>query len=116
MVTFHDNRHRDSDLLSIEGCTPLLTWANGSKFRLMCEFDALDEDCCLLRLEYDTHAFSRQSISHMVDIILGALEGLIADIGYADLRTRLQDLSAQGHKPQLKECVAFGTAVSSFHR
>lgn len=113
MVTFHDDRRNGSSWLGMEGCTPLLTWAEGAKFRLMCEFDALNEHCCLLRLEYDTQVFDKQEIVHMADIIFSAFDALIADMGYEDMRAHLESVAAQEHELHLGEQIAFGTAVAS---
>ena len=114
MVTFHDERNDDArGLLGIEGCEQLLAWAEGAKFRLMCEFSALNDDCCVLRLEYDTQIFSRCDISCMGGLVVAALEGLVEDEGYEELRSRLNRLAAGKGNFESGERVDFGTRVAS---
>ncbi|RMZ82632.1 hypothetical protein DV738_g1678, partial [Chaetothyriales sp. CBS 135597] len=64
MVTFHEE---DNTLtLPISGTEPLYTWAEGSKFPLMCEFLAVQNgtgtSVVVLRLEYDDQILSQGQV------------------------------------------------------
>ena len=114
MVTVHYNRDGDATTpLNIDGCEQLLSWADGAKFRLMCEFNVLNDDCCVLRLEYDTEAFDRNEISRVGGLIIASLEGLVGNELYEELRVRLLRLAAGEGDLELGKRVHFGKPIAS---
>ncbi len=100
LVSFHDARPSSSSTLSNPssvseggpwsvspigegpGIEPQLVWGEGSKFRLMVEFVAVDDNTLVLRFEYDTACFEgafrgtgriesvRRAILHTVDALV----------------------------------------------
>ena len=112
MVTFHDKRNDNAEgLMGIEGYEQLLAWAEGAKFRLMCEFSALNDDYCVLRLKYNTQIFNRYDISCMGGLIVAALKGLIKNERYKELRSRLNRLAARKGNFKPGERVDFETRI-----
>ncbi|KAL4744360.1 hypothetical protein BDW72DRAFT_199672 [Aspergillus terricola var. indicus] len=61
-----------------DGVEPQYVWSEGSKFMLMVECMAIDDDTLILRLEYDTACYGRGSgeIDAVRHVILRALDGL----------------------------------------
>lgn len=88
MVTFHDDP--DATQLAIPGLEPLLTWAEGSKFKLLCEFSAVSEETLLLRLEYDTDCFSPGEAKDLASLIARALEGVVEGVEYDEIKNGLR--------------------------
>lgn len=100
LVSFHDARPSSASTLSNSSSVseggpwsvspngegpniePQLVWGEGSKFRLMVEFVAVDDNTLVLRLEYDTTCFEgafggtgriesvRRAILHTVDTLV----------------------------------------------
>lgn len=92
MVTFHE---KSTGLaLPLEGSESLFTWAEGSKFPLMCEFLETDKDSIVLRLEYDDHILSRKAVFSIGSKISRALPLLYGNFSLADIRGELALLSA----------------------
>ncbi|THC96836.1 hypothetical protein EYZ11_003660 [Aspergillus tanneri] len=122
VVSFHDARRRDptptekapsaaaeditkeggpwSMFALGDGVEPQYVWSEGSKFMLMVECMAIDEDTLLLRLEYDTACFEQGTgrISAVRRMILRAINGLTSgenlhqENSFADLREELRTL------------------------
>jgi gliotoxin/aspirochlorine biosynthesis peptide synthetase len=88
MVTFHDDPHATK--LAVPGLEPLLTWTEGSKFKLLCEFSALSEQTLLLRLEYDTDCFSKREVKDLASLISMGLEGLVDGVEYEEIKKGLR--------------------------
>jgi hypothetical protein len=107
MVTFHDNSH-STDLL-LPGTKKLLTWAEGSKFKLLCEFCCISSETILLRLEYATDYFSRVELLKTRNLILEALNCLMEDISVAHAMQRL-------YQARQVECVDNEDGPSYFGR
>ena len=64
------------------GIQPQFVWSEGSKFKLMVEFTAVNEDTLLLRLEYDDTCYDGEA--HMAAVrrmILRALETVVTAVG-----------------------------------
>jgi hypothetical protein len=92
MVTFHD---RENGLdFALHGATPLYTWAEGAKFGLMCEFTALADGGILLRLEFDEDLWTRDEILQVERLIVRALDLIVSNVRYADIKTALRDMNA----------------------
>ncbi|KAL4741677.1 hypothetical protein BDV11DRAFT_168043 [Aspergillus similis] len=98
VVSFHDSRHAPTEhtlaqsvatgdakeggpwsLFALgDGVEPQYVWSEGSKFMLMVECMAIDDDTLILRLEYDTACYGHGSggIDAVRRVILRALDGL----------------------------------------
>ncbi len=76
MVSLHDGFNR----IGIEGteAKPALTWTQGSKFKLMVEFLVANQDTLIMRLEYSNQTFDNISIAHMENLIVVALDMILA--------------------------------------
>lgn len=75
MVSFHE---ADSNpLLPIPSTKPLCTWTNGSKFKLMVEFQVLPQSSLILRLEHEEECFSTEDIYLFEYLLEIALESLV---------------------------------------
>jgi amino acid adenylation domain-containing protein len=83
-----------------DGVEPQYVWSEGSKFMLMVECMAVDDDTLLLRLEYDTACYVKGSgrIAAVRAVILRALDGLASgeklhrDDSFGELREELRGL------------------------
>ena len=93
VVTVHDERKSSVKQFPINGVDPLYTWTEGSKFKLMCEFLVLPANKLVLRLEYDTNCFSHSSISRLQMLIGEAIDCLITDVPYVDMKARLRKVA-----------------------
>ena len=111
MVTFHDDRH--TALLPISGFEPLLTWAEGAKFQLMCEFSAVSHESLLLRVEYDTEVFSQADVIRLEWLIAEALECLVTDISFPNTKRRLREVAQVYKSYILSRPIPFGTRLST---
>jgi len=111
MVTFHDDRHAPK--FPIRGVEPLITWTEGSKFRLLCEFFAVSEDTLLLRLEHDTDSFSRTSILRIERLIIEALECLVANVPYVEVKARLRRTAQTEPSGEPSHASLFGARLSA---
>lgn len=117
MVSFHDARPSSTSMISNTSCVseggpwsvspigegpgiePQLVWSEGSKFRLMVEFIAFDDNTLVLRFEYDAACFEgafggtgriesvRRAILYTVDALVsrdvdetGSFDGLRRDL------------------------------------
>ena len=76
MVTFHDERHAPP-VFSLPGLQPRLVWAEGSKFGLMAEFTAVDEEVLLLRVEFDEAAYAGKTVERVVGLVCAVMEALV---------------------------------------
>jgi gliotoxin/aspirochlorine biosynthesis peptide synthetase len=110
MVTFHGDLHAVN--LALPGLEPLLTWAEGSKFKLLIEFSAVSEETLLLRLEYDTDVFSGPSILRVEKLILGALDCLLAEVPVPQIKARLRQMAEFEPLVESEHTVPFGTKLS----
>lgn len=95
VVTFHDERQPRQDSFPIQGVEALYAWAEGSKFKLMCEFMVISEDSLILRLEHDTDFFSPSSILRVELLIRRALEYLVGDVPYVELKAKLRTFAEE---------------------
>ena len=111
MVTFHDNRH--TALLPLFGFEPLLIWAEGAKFQLMCEFSAISNESLLLRLEYDADLFSQADIIRLEWLISEALESIVADNSYLNTKRRLREIAQVDKSHTLSRPIPLGTRLSN---
>ncbi|KAF6816598.1 nonribosomal peptide synthase [Colletotrichum musicola] len=53
MVSFHEPEMVQQLRMDIPTLEPCFAWSSGAKFKVMCEFTAVADDCVLLRVEYD---------------------------------------------------------------
>ena len=108
MVTFHDDRNAPKS--TIPGMERLVTWTDGSKFKLLFEFSAISTDVLLLRVEYDSECYPKEQVIELVELINHALKYMVAGLPYEEmkdsLRKRGKSVSSQTN--HLKE-VRLGT-------
>jgi gliotoxin/aspirochlorine biosynthesis peptide synthetase len=111
MVTFHGEPNAIN--LGLPGLEPLVTWAEGSKFKLLIEFSAVSEETLLLRLEHDTSIFSHSNILRVERLILEALNCLLAELPVPQIKTRLRQM-AEVEPPAVEseQVVSFGTKLA----
>ncbi|KAK2054704.1 hypothetical protein LY76DRAFT_663931 [Colletotrichum caudatum] len=60
MVSFHEPQMVQQLRMDIQTLQPCFGWSSGAKFKVMCEFTAVADDCVLLRVEYDDGCISQQ--------------------------------------------------------
>ncbi|RHZ58270.1 hypothetical protein CDV55_104248 [Aspergillus turcosus] len=101
MVTFHERQ--DALTFSMDDTTALLTWSNGAKFGLMCEFTALPDGRILLRLEYDDSIWDELEISRIERSITVSLELLAHNSSYTDMINTLRGTTGQPVEPLEEE-------------
>lgn len=101
MLTFHERQ--DALTFSMDGTTTLLTWSNGAKFGLMCEFTSLPDGRILLRLEYDDSVWDELEISRIERSITVSLEVLAHNSSYTDMINTLRGTTGQPVEPLEKE-------------
>lgn len=109
MVTFHGDPNALN--LALPGLEPLLTWAEGSKFKLLIEFSAVSEETLLLRLEHDTNVFSRTSILRVEKLILEALDCLLAEMPVPQIKARLRQIAEVEPPVESEHVMSFGTKL-----
>lgn len=97
MVTFHERQ--DALTFSVEDTTRLLTWSNGAKFGLMCEFTALPDGRMVLRLEYDDGVWDEMEIGRIERSIAVSLGLLTQNPSYADMINTLRGTTGQAVEP-----------------
>ncbi|KAE8367002.1 hypothetical protein BDV27DRAFT_170270 [Aspergillus caelatus] len=112
VVTFHSQSHSNGLELSVPGLQTCYTYAEGAKFRLLCEFSALSEDRLLLRLEYDTDCFTEKDIHLLQSRIPLALSLLVQNVPYDMIRQTLARPPETGPAKVLRPDVVFGTPLS----
>ena len=95
MVGFHDDRRNWTLLEPLPGLEPLVTWTQGAKFALMCEFCALSKDCLLLRLEFGTDCIARTEVWKIVELVTEAMESLVTAQSMMEVQARLKDVAAR---------------------
>lgn len=79
MVTFHDNRGQKASALP--GVQPLYTWCEGSKFKLMFEFSAVNDETLMLRIEYDNSIYDDETeVRNIQRRTIAALGGLSQEL------------------------------------
>ena len=101
MLTFHEqsvNPH-----LAIPGLSPLYTWANGAKFKLLIEFLALDSETVVLRMEYDDACLTTADTHKIGDLVLEALKLLTDGAAFEAVREALKK-KAGGFIAKKSEC------------
>ena len=87
MVTFHEYDHEP--LLPIPTIKPLYTWASGSKFKLMVEFQAISPDSLILRLEHDETCFTSEDIGLFRHLLTLSLFYLSSGLGHEEVKRKL---------------------------
>jgi amino acid adenylation domain-containing protein len=92
MVTFHDVDHEVQ--FPIEGAEFVPTWTDGSKFKLMVEFTARQDESLGMRLEYSDEWFSKDDAELMALLLIEALSGLTSGVEYLTLLRMLRDLKS----------------------
>ena len=112
VVTFHSQSHSNGLELSVPGLQTCYTYAEGAKFRLLCEFSALSEDRLLLRLEYDTDCFTEEDIHLLQSRIPLAISLLVQNVPYDTIRQTLACPLETGPAKVLRPDVVFGTPLS----
>ncbi|ETS77601.1 hypothetical protein PFICI_09663 [Pestalotiopsis fici W106-1] len=101
MVTFHE---ADQSLrFPIRDTQFLHTWADGAKFRLMVEFTSRDDGTVSVRLEYSTECLTREKAQLIGQLVLEALQGLVAGDGYLGTIRRLRALRNNGASDAMME-------------
>jgi gliotoxin/aspirochlorine biosynthesis peptide synthetase len=88
MVTFHEADH--GLRFPIKDTEFLPTWSDGAKFKLMVEFTARDDGTVSLRLEYSTECFTAGEVQLIGQLVLQALDELVAGSGYHGTLRRLR--------------------------
>ncbi|TVY93795.1 Nonribosomal peptide synthetase, partial [Lachnellula willkommii] len=88
MVTFHE--FDPSPMLPIPETTPLYTWTEGSKFKLMVEANAVTRDTLLLRFEHDEECFSGEDVEVFQKLLMLTLISLCRGERYADIKEQLR--------------------------
>lgn len=116
MVSFHDVSQTEKIGDVIPGVKACFAWSEGSKFKLMVEFSAYDEDVLMMRLEHDTEIFSTGEIFRLETMIPQALDMLAGNRGHltiGDIRMALRDIE-EGHRPPTasKEGEVFGKPIT----
>ena len=93
MVTMHDERSAPKlSQVGIPGARPLAVWGDGAKFKMMCEFFAFEHDVLTLRMEWDISVAGEvRDAQRRARLIELALEGLVADLDFCDLKSQLSD-------------------------
>ncbi|KXX83232.1 Nonribosomal peptide synthetase 10 [Madurella mycetomatis] len=93
MVTMHDFRRGSSGLeMGAGGFESTFTWAEGAKFKLLCEFTALENGRMLLRIEYDDGVVPPEEVGRIqkaVPVVMGLLAG---GAGHGEIKRRLREL------------------------
>jgi gliotoxin/aspirochlorine biosynthesis peptide synthetase len=93
MVTFHDHRKSEQKIGKlIKGLEPLMTHTKGSKFLLLLEFCAVEDDVMLLRMEYDTECISKLQIMRVQQLVIEALTMLVDGKSYSHVKKTLRRL------------------------
>ncbi|KAI3326345.1 BcNRPS1, nonribosomal peptide synthetase [Xylariaceae sp. AK1471] len=97
MVSYHESFGK----LGIPGvdAKPLYTWTEGSKFKLMVEFVAVNDTCLLVRLEYSDECFSTREIGILGKLITCAFEMLVDDAPLTRIRESLARVSFHDVQP-----------------
>jgi hypothetical protein len=111
VVTFHERQNALT--FGLDHATTLLTWSNGAKFGLMCEFTELPNGRILLRLEYDDTVWEEVDIRRIEQSIATSLELLAQNSSYADIidtlrRMREQPLEPLDDDPDASNLVDYG--------
>jgi acyl carrier protein len=97
MVTFHE--YETKPLLQLPHLTPLYTWAEGAKFKLMVEFQAISQDCLILRLEHDEDCFSMEDIEVFQKLVMLALDLLASGRRHEEVKKHLLKLAVSLPRP-----------------
>jgi hypothetical protein len=93
MVTFHDHRrNKDKKGATIPGLEPLITHTKGSKFLLLVEFCAVENDVMVLRIEYDTECIPKREIVRVQNLIVEALGMVVDGRDYSEMKKTLRSL------------------------
>ncbi|OCL06618.1 BcNRPS1, nonribosomal peptide synthetase [Glonium stellatum] len=90
MVSYHED-YGNTRMPGIDA-TPLYTWTEGAKFKLMVEFSVLSHDSLLMRLEYGDKCFDKKEIALLGRLILLALEGLVNGEMCENIKKKLRDM------------------------
>ncbi|UNI23721.1 NRPS [Purpureocillium takamizusanense] len=91
MVTMHDFRHTNELDMKIAGLEPSFVWAEGAKFKLLCEFTALPNGKLLLRLEYDAAVVSGVEIGRLKNAIPLAMHMLATGSEHDEVKIAIRD-------------------------
>ncbi|KAF4626875.1 hypothetical protein G7Y89_g11282 [Cudoniella acicularis] len=94
MVTFHDQRQ--GLIFELPDVKPLYTWTEGAKFKLMIEFQAVNDTTLMLRLEYDNTCFQPEEISVIKSLILTAMDCLVNGVDFIESKEILRKEKAAG--------------------
>ena len=89
MVTFHDERQWPS--LPLAHASPLLTWTEGAKFKMMVEALVVSEQTLMLRLEYDHDCFAARDIETAKTLVIYSLDMLTRGYSYDYMVRGLRD-------------------------
>lgn len=91
MVTFHGGCNLAKS--NIAGVEPVFTFAQGAKFKLMCEFTQSRADLIILRLEYDDEIITDTDVIKLEMMISKALDLLTQQThSYLSIKKELQTL------------------------
>ncbi|KAG8412671.1 Nonribosomal peptide synthetase [Metarhizium acridum] len=110
MVTFHDNRGRET--LSIDGAQPLYTWCEGAKFKIMFEFLALTNETAMLRMEYDNLLYSETEASYIQSRVIAAIDGLTQELDRAEIKGIMQQAMLRQQHPSDDGSKYFGAKLA----
>lgn len=90
MVTFHEAGASEIDFCLGGGVEHLPTWSAGSKFKLMVEFTARNDDQCDMRIEYSDECFAHNDVQLIAGRIISALAGLATGNDFEAIEARLR--------------------------
>lgn len=110
MVTVHDDRKGGK--LALPGVEPLLTWTEGAKFKLMCEFFAVSNSKLVLRTEYDSGLLSPGRVAEVQGLIVVALECIAAGMGYREIKEHLRKDGAERRMEGERAVELYGKRLS----
>ncbi|KAH8583161.1 hypothetical protein B0O99DRAFT_696748 [Bisporella sp. PMI_857] len=88
MVTFHE--FEPSPMLPILQTTPLYTWTERAKFKLMVEANAVSRDTLLLRFEHDEECFSGKDVELFQQLLMLTLASLCQGKRYTYIKEQLR--------------------------
>jgi hypothetical protein len=88
----HDFRQANDLNMRVPGFEPSLIWAEGAKFKLMCEFMALPNGKAVLRLEYDSCVLSANQIQRLQLAIPMAMRLISSGNCHENIKKTLRDM------------------------
>ncbi|KAI0423637.1 BcNRPS1, nonribosomal peptide synthetase [Xylaria sp. FL1042] len=117
MVTFHDHRANVmNNGMLIQGLEPIITYAKGSKFLLLVEFNAAADGVILLRMEYDNECIPEREITRVQQLTIEAMSMIMDGCDYSETKQGLRSVPYQqdtDHVERKESCNFFGKRLDS---